>query len=294
MLSQLEVGQFHAFGFMVLRNCLSEDEFEQVEKAYTRLIATAPRYDYFSNIGTRMTSSFVYEDESLGNLIEHSKVMEAMRDIWGTECLYLGGQDMWENRDYTPWHCDGKPAQDTVTLKTALYLDEQDKDTGSLNVIPGSHHPDFSATLFQSCGYWEKNGGRPRLKLDPENIPGALSLHTQPGDVILWNNHIWHSAFKRKDGLPRRTLFIGYMPDPGNDLLKILELRNQVKQHLSEDRPYLYNEQMMRNASPARNKMVARLEELGVENVRSTGKPESRKSRRPENRTAGRSDKQKA
>ena len=50
---------------------------------------------------------------------------------------------------------DGKPAQDTVTLKMALYLDEQDKDRGSLNVIPGSHHPEFSASLFQTCGYWE-------------------------------------------------------------------------------------------------------------------------------------------
>ena len=267
MLTELEVGQFHAFGYTVLRNCLSVDELEAVEKAYTRLIANAPGYNYFTEIGTRMTTAFVYEDESLGNLIENPKVMEVMRDIWGTECLYNGGQDMWENRDFTPWHCDGPPGQSTVSLKMALYLDEQDKDTGSLNVIPGSHHQEFSATLFQSCGYWVK-GSRPRLHLDPDHVPGAISLHTKPGDLVLWNNHIWHSAFKRKDGLPRRTLFIGYMPDPGNNLLKILELREQAAYHLREERPYIYSEEMIRNASPARNKMIARLEELGVENVR--------------------------
>jgi len=270
MLSELEVGQFHAFGFVVIRNCLSVDEYDQVENVYSRLIATAPRYTRFSEIGTKKTETFVYEDEILANLIEHPKVMEAMCEIWGTECLYIGGSSMLENSDFTPWHCDGKPAHGNVTLKMALYLDEQDKDRGSLNVIPGSHHPEFSASLFQTCGYWE-NGNRPRLRLDPDKIPGAISLDTKPRDIILWNNHLWHSAFKRKDGLPRRTLFNTYMPDPENDLLKTLELRDTVKQHrqhLSEDWPYLYNELMLRNASPARNKMIARLEELGVENVR--------------------------
>ena len=156
MLSELEVGQFHAFGFTVIRNCLSADEFEQIEKAYKRIIPSAPLYEYFTKIGTRMTSRFLFEDECLGNLIEHPKVMEVMRDIWGTECLYNGGQDMWENRDETPWHCDGPPGRKTVTLKIALYFDEMDENSGSLNVIPGSHHPEFSERLFQTCGYWEK------------------------------------------------------------------------------------------------------------------------------------------
>ena len=79
MLSELEVGQFHAFGFTVIRNCLSADECEQVEKAYTRLIPSAPRYNYFSEIGTRRTVRFVFEDANLGSLIEHPKVMEVMR-----------------------------------------------------------------------------------------------------------------------------------------------------------------------------------------------------------------------
>ena len=267
MLSDLEVGQFNTFGFTVIRDCLSTNEFEKIEKAYTHLIANAYRYNYFSEIGTRVTNTFVYEDANMANLMEHPQVMEVMHDIWGTECLYNGGISMWENKDETPWHCDGLPARKTVTLKIALYLDEMDEDSGSLNVIPGSHHPEFSATLFQSCGYWEK-GSRPRLRLDKDNIPGAISLHTKPRDIVLWNNHIWHSAFKRKDGLPRRTLFIGYTPDPGNDLLEILELRKMVQNHLNEDCPYMYSEEMIRNANPTRKKMIARLEELGIENVK--------------------------
>ena len=58
---------------------MSADECEQVEKAYTRLIPSAPRYNYFSEIGTRRTVRFVFEDANLGSLIEHPKVMEVMR-----------------------------------------------------------------------------------------------------------------------------------------------------------------------------------------------------------------------
>ena len=62
MLSELEVGQFNTFGFTVIRDCLSTNEFEKIEKAYTRFIANAYRYNYFSEIGTRVTNTFVYEE----------------------------------------------------------------------------------------------------------------------------------------------------------------------------------------------------------------------------------------
>ena len=171
MLSDLEVGQFWTFGFTVLRGCLSEKEVDRLQETHNRVIADAPVYNYFAENGTRMLSPFVQADDTFAELIEHPGVMEAMRDIWGTECLYIAGSDMWANRDDTPWHTDGQPGRQNVTLKTAIYLDEQSKDLGSLNLIPGSHHPEYSAALFRSCGYWDR--GRPRLRLDPHAIPGS-------------------------------------------------------------------------------------------------------------------------
>ncbi len=266
MLSDLEVAQFRTFGFIVLRSCLSNRELDNLQQAHDRVIADAPVYNYFAEKGTRMLSPFVQADDTFAELIEHPGVMEAMRDIWGRECLYIGGSDMWANRDDTPWHTDGQPGRKIVTLKTAVYLDEQDKDLGSLNLIPGSHHAEFSAALFRSCGYWDR--GRPRLRLDPHAIPGALSLRTRPGDVVLWDNRLWHSAFKRRDGRPRRTLFIGYMPDPEDDLLAVNDLHLTVAAGLSEKQPWVYSREMMKKAGSGRRKMAARLEELGIERVR--------------------------
>ena len=93
MLSDQDVGRFRAFGFIVLRNCLSEDEVDNLQRAHDRVIAGAPVYNYFAENGTRMLSPFVQADPSFAALIEHPGVTQAMRRIWGTECIYIPGSD---------------------------------------------------------------------------------------------------------------------------------------------------------------------------------------------------------
>ena len=266
MLTSAEIGQFQAFGYIPLRGAIPEAERTHLETVFERVMADAPVYNYFADNGTQTLSPFVQADPALSALVENAAMLEAMRDIWGRECLYNGGSDMWINRDDTPWHTDGKPGRHELTLKAAIYLDEQTGEQGSLNLLPGSHLPEFSAALFRGCGEYDR--GRPRLRLDPRAVPGAVSVHTRPGDIVLWDNRLWHSAFRRQDGRPRRALFVGFTPDPGEDVLAIGNLRRTVADHLSETMPVLFPEAMPADASPARMRMAARLEELGVENVR--------------------------
>src|SRR5207249_8046453 len=106
MLTDLEVGQFHAFGYVVIRRCFDDDLVARLQAAHDRLLVDAPRYDYFDTYGTRVLDHIVDADESFDSLVEHPGVLEAMRDIWGTECLYMGGGNAWSNRSDTPWHTD--------------------------------------------------------------------------------------------------------------------------------------------------------------------------------------------
>lgn len=266
MLTSLEVSQFQAFGYISLRGAIQEPELANLDAVFERVMADAPVYNYFANNGTRTFAPFVQADPALAALIENPTMLEAMRDIWGRECLYNGGSDMWINRDDTPWHTDGKPGRHELTLKAAIYLDEQTDEQGSLNLIPGTHLPEFSGTLFRACGEYDR--GRPRLRLDPCAVPGAVSVHTCPGDIVLWDNRLWHSAFRRRDGRPRRALFIGFTPDPGEDVLAVNNLRLTVAQHVNEAMPLVYPKALSVDDNPARLRMVERLEELGVENVR--------------------------
>ena len=271
MLTELEVGQFHAFGYAVIRECLDSDFVRQIDTAYTRLIAKAPRYAYFDpNTATRMMTDFAAEDSVFSELIEHPKIMEAMRDIDGTEFLYMGACDIWSNLDDTPWHTDSIPGQEAngIVAKTAIYLDESVKDDGSLNLIAGSQHPQFATSVLSNLGHLEK-GTRPRLLNDRQQVPGAVAVETNPGDVVIFNTSLFHSAWKRKDGKPRRNLFFSYLRDPRDDPIMLNNLLTTIRKSTSKKTsPYIYSKELLDKSKAASEKMATRLEELGVENVR--------------------------
>ena len=272
MLTDTEVGQFHTFGYVAVRGCLSADLVRRVEGAHARLIARTPRYAYFDpDSRTRMMAGFVEEDDVFSELIEHPKIMEAMRDIDGTEFLYLGGCDIWSNLDDTPWHSDSVPGQlpeGAANFKTAIYLDESAEDDGSLNVVAGSHHPQLAAAMLRNLGHLE-GGIRPRLRIDRHGVPGAVAVTSKPGDVVIFNTSLFHSAWRRNDGKPRRNLFFSYVRDPREDPILLSQLRAQLDGLKSKrESPYIYSKKLIDMAGPGREKMAARLEELGVENVR--------------------------
>lgn len=259
MLSELEVGSYHAFGFTVLRGCLSAEEMAALNEAYARLIETAPRYDYFGSAGTLCLLHFVDHDPAMAALVGHPRLVEAMRDIWGRPCLYFGS-DMWSNCDDTPWHSDGQPGRQCLSIKVTVYLDTMTADQGSLNLIPGSHHPQFCADIMQRCGVWDR--GRPRLRLERDSIPGAISVHSVPGDVVIWDNRMWHSAWKRCDGRPRRALFMSYIPDPDDDLIAVNDVQQLVDGLTTGERNYLFSQKLLQWGGTGVQEMAARLELL--------------------------------
>ena len=109
MLTELEIGQFRAFGYVVLKECLDSDEVQRLQEAFDRAIQSAPALDDFGTAGSKRTLSFMEAEDSFGALIEHPKIMEAMRDIDGTEFLYSGAEDMSSFVGDTMWHCDFFP-----------------------------------------------------------------------------------------------------------------------------------------------------------------------------------------
>jgi hypothetical protein len=259
VLTDLEVGQFHAFGFTVLRSCLTFEEMAVLEDTYNEVIANAPSYDYFGSAGTRTLLHFVEHDDNFAALVGHPRVMEAMRDIWGRECLYFAS-DMWLNMDDTPWHSDGQPGRQALSIKVTIYLDSMTAEQGALNVIPGSHQPDFCAAIMQHCGFWDQR--RPRLRMDRDLVPGAIAIASDPGDIVIWDNRMWHSAWRRRDGKPRRALFLNYIPDPGDDLIAIDDLHQALELFLSRERSYIYNQRVLQKGGPAVQQMARRLDAL--------------------------------
>ncbi len=237
MLNDLEVGQFRAFGYVVLKDCLDADELQEVQEAFDRVTERAPDFDNFGPSGTRRSISFTEEEEVLGALIEQPRIMEAMRDIDGTEFLYIGNADLTANMDEVYWHTDGNPSMQPMTVKTVFYLSGTPDGEGALNIIPGSFHPDFSAALYRSYAplgeEYRRRSHRPDSNTR-ENVPGVVQVLANPGDVVIWDNRLWHSAWKRKDGKPRRNIFYNYVRDPLGDPVRGREVREHVAYYRSD------------------------------------------------------------
>ena len=260
MLTPLQVGQFRAMGFLNIEGCLSPAEVGCFAAAYDRLLAAADQYDYFEeNLGLPSRGTLHHgtaeSDDGFASFIEHDNIVAAQRDIFGSPCLFQGGS-VWLNMSDTPWHSDvlGDVHRDPdfFQIKVAIYLDELDADSGSLNVIPGSHFPEFGQALLDGSGYKEE-GVRPRLHL--EQPPGAVSVVSRPGDVVFFDTRVWHSAFHREGG--RRTAFLQYVPDPGDSAMRQAQVRECIKS-------LPYPDHLIETAGPRRTEMVARMQELGI------------------------------
>jgi hypothetical protein len=93
-------------------------------------------------------------------------------------------------------------------VKFVAYL-EPLTQTGALRLMPGSHHPDFAASL--------KGWQRRNPALDAQGLQhqlGGIPCHiaeTRPGDVIAFDWHTWHASI---NGTDRHQWTISYAKDP--------------------------------------------------------------------------------
>lgn len=236
-----------------------------LEQSYECLMRDASVNTQFGENGSRYRSNTEAIDPDIAALVAHPRVVDAMRDIWGVPCLYFGS-GMWANNDDTPWHTDGQPGRRLQSIKVAYYLDEMTEEQGAIRLLPGTQHPHWNETLFATCGYWDR--GRPRLKLKSERIPGTFIVHMVPGDVLIWDNRLWHTAPKRLDGRMRRALFLNYYPDPGGDALAAELMRCEIRDQIKSEGPTLYAACLLERGGPILQYMAERLEALGVEQVR--------------------------
>jgi len=273
MLTDLEVSHFKVFGYVVVRGCVDHEHVKRLQTAFDREIDNNPRVkgEYGRKPrpgGTRSLCPFAETDEAFTELIEHPKLMEAMRDIDGIEFLYFS-EDMNSFVGDTNWHCDFfPPHHESRPAKAIYYLDEMLPGDGALDLIPGTNNPEYAGYIFRTFGSYGDETGGPRLNMDHLDVP-SVAIETTPGDVVLWENRMWHHATRRLDGKPRRMLSYSYFRDPMGNIVEEKYVRNHLNSRGSKSGlESIYSKTMMQNGGVARENMASRLEALGVNNVR--------------------------
>ena len=254
-LTEQQLRFFETFGYLALRG-LFRDEVDALNDAF-RDVWTANGGGLegsADDLDERLTVvvPFIDQHPYLCSLIDDPRIHDIGVSICGEDFNYMASDGNVYSGD-TPWHSDCSHGA-KLPIKTAFYLDPLDAASGSLRVIPGSHHKGgrfwqmlgavdyYRAPLDARAGLPEKAWG-----VSGAEVP-AVALQTEPGDVLIFNHETKHASF---GGGARRRMFTINMQarQPEDDLEPVRKSVGNLSRHEMER---AYGDVMLQTASPER------------------------------------------
>jgi hypothetical protein len=239
---------YRAFGFLVLRNFFDPDplaqEIDRVLQDGLPSLAQALDYDgihfqYVPMMIPETPASLELLDKVgsvAGMLLDGAVIPTRAKAV-----RYIGS---------TPWHTDSALALESVGF--AAYLEPLTAQSGALRVIPGSHHNELGSAMRPLAG------GKTAL-----DLPGFV-LQTEPGDMIVFDEHLFHSS---SGGVTRRQWRADYLRTPTDSVTEERTRRYFADLYAADwdggydaDRYPSYGPAWRSSSRPA----VAQLQALGV------------------------------
>jgi hypothetical protein len=216
VISDRDVGIFKAFGFLMRKRLFSADEVDRMTKeaddCWRPMLAS--RVDDGDDL---RVGSFVEQNSTLLALLEDDRIYLTVEQLLGPDFLWVGSEgNVSLGRGSAKWHPDRKcyrpGEQENIhyrRIKIMIYLDSVSKDSGCLRVIPGSHQAPFHYDL----GIQEIDPDAMPFGVSGPDIPG-YPIESEPGDMIIFDHCLWHSAFGAKRG--RRYIALKFTAPPAN------------------------------------------------------------------------------
>ena len=226
MLTEAQIAQFHANGFLNGGQVLTDEEVEVLRSEVMRTIDERERSDVKQPVLCRNLSrdegSPVWQivniwmsSDPFHTLISHPKITAMMAQltqakelrIWHDQIQYkpaaVGGVNMW-HQDAPYW-----PIIAPMTEVTAwVALDDADLDNGCMSMVPGSNHwgnnIDFLHTL--------KNFGDMPASFEGRDLKVQV-CPVKKVEVHFHHALTWHGSSANTSGRPRRAIALHYMSD---------------------------------------------------------------------------------
>jgi hypothetical protein len=249
------IAHFRAFGFQVLRDCF---DAAALSDEVNRTLDDGVRSSFQVDVAAGISFSYV------PMMCERTPLSLSLLDAFADTAAALLDRSVLPVRAKATryaagagWHRDSD--LDMPSVGFLAYLEPLRADSGALRVLPGSHQPGFGAAVAQYLDERSATGVEP----DFTSLPG-LAVETDPGDMIVFEEHIYHGSVGGSD---RRQWRVDYLPDPTGDQEETLA-RRYLEQIFPLDwavgydpqRYPSYGEQWIRSGRPS----ASRLGELGV------------------------------
>ena len=216
MLNKEQIAHFDTFGFVFIRNLLDESEINELS-----LYAQEIFDEHINDTGEKYPglSPFFELNSKMDKFVVDKRVSDSVKSLLGDGFLWVGSEGNITNKSEHGWHPDRTGTENQLQhrrLKVMFYLDETTQEKGCLRVIPGSQNYQMHTDI--------RNGtdAPPDSGEDADYIYGikgrdfpAYFVESNPGDVLFFNQSLWHSVY---NGFPgRRYLAMKFAAKPENN-----------------------------------------------------------------------------
>ncbi len=192
-LTEQQLGYMNTFGFLHFPGLLA-DRIDEIIEAFDAVWTThgGGHGDKPHDGQSRSCIvPFIDQSEYLSSLLDDPRIAGIATSLMGEDFNYLGSDGNFYVGD-TGWHSDGGWPRPVVYYKFAMYLDSLTGDTGSIRVIPGSHH--YGDRFAEGLQKGVREGTEETWGVSGDLVP-ACALETEPGDVVVFNQGTKHSAW---------------------------------------------------------------------------------------------------
>ena len=235
MLTQQQIIQFKIFGFVLLRHIFSPAEMAEIAREADSLWRQDAAQSGEGKAQQNL-APFVEKRPLLAGVPEDERIYQPLQQLLGAGFVWGGSEGNRGSFNATndhQWHCDRDDQIDLqyTRIKIMLYLQAMQKHSGALRVLPGSHHLDFNKRLqvLQPQGQ--------NTSLEAYGVPGpelaCLSFEVQPGDVVIFNQYLFHAVYGKQEG--RSYIALKFAAEPAD-----LEQYEALRVH-KQDASWLHN-----------------------------------------------------
>lgn len=250
MLTAEQLAAFEVFGYLRFDALFSPPEIREISREFDDLIVETRGNDAPTN-ERECYQSFIERRTALAALIDDDRIFNMMADILGPDPMWVtSGGNLYVGD--SPWHRDAT-VKGYPQFKIVIYLDSLARDSGCLRLIPGSHKPPYHHELDPLLEQEEHPFG-----VAGPGIP-AVCLETEPGDVVVFHETIWHATFG--GAAQRRMLSLSWLPYP-REPYQVDYFRSLYAAVTVPEEPRL---PFFESGRPRLQKIVERLRRLGVE-----------------------------
>ena len=205
-------------GYCVIPDILSDDFLEELRRETDRLNDTMEHHPDTKFQGTHI--GIRYEDhEMMRRLSEWQPARQALKELGfgdfrpGTGLIILTkepyGPALYWHQDWMRWNDPLSCSPWPQTVFVSYYLEETRVENGCLKIIPGTHlkriplHDQMVTAHEQGARFIEED--HPVMFSDH---PDQVNVCSKPGEMVLADARVLHSAYKNQTGESRNLLLL--------------------------------------------------------------------------------------